>query len=135
MEEELYVKGNIVIWSKSLVNNSDAFDNARVTVCSYSSQFPIMHALWCTFYNERPNFNRPWCNIENTIDKPLGSPMPSLCIVDSQNIRVFTTDSDYFISSVPFQVAKVWNIKYGIFLEKEFESKIFCMPCVIIIVN
>lgn len=124
MEEELYVKGNTVIWSKGLVNNSDSFDNARVTVCSYSSQFPVKHALWCTFYNERPSFNSAWSNIGNNIDKPLGNAMPAVCIVDSQNIRVFTVDSEDFISSVPFQVSKAWNTKYGIFLEKEFECKI-----------
>lgn len=116
MEEELYVKGNVVIWSKRLVNNSDSFDNAGVTVCSYSSQFPIKHALWCTFYNERPSFDK-------TIDRPLGDSLSALCIVDSQNIRIFTADSEDFISSVPFQVSKVWNTKYGVLLEKEFEGK------------
>lgn len=125
MEEELYVKGNTVIWSKGLVNNSDTFDNARVTVCSYSSQFPIKHALWCTFYNERPNFSKSWPNIGSSIDQPSGNPMPALCIVDAQSIRVFTADSEDFITSVPFQVNKIWNTKYGIFLEKEFESKTF----------
>lgn len=123
MEEELYVNGNVVIWSKGLVSNSDSLNCAKTTVCTYSSQFPITHALWCTFYDERPNFNKGFCNIDNTADKPKGKAIPAVCVVDSQNMKVFTADSENFINSLPFKVSKVWNVKYGILLEKATDGK------------
>lgn len=121
MEEELYIKGNVVIWSKGLISND--FDHTRVTVCSYSSQFPIRHALWCTFHSERPILNASLSNIDSAEEKHNENPLPAVCIVDSQNIKVFTADNEDFISSVPFKIGKVWNTRFGILLEKENEGR------------
>ncbi|XP_017782212.1 PREDICTED: anaphase-promoting complex subunit 1 [Nicrophorus vespilloides] len=116
MEEELYVKGNLVVWTKGLSYN--LYENARTTICSYSSVHPVKHATWSTFYCERPEF-KSMENMENKDDVPLGDALHCVCIVDSQNLRVYTMDSEDFITTLPFQVLKVWNTKFGILLEKE----------------
>lgn len=122
MEEELYVNDKTVIWSKGLTStgNSLQFDGRRVTLCSYTSRYPIKHALWCTFYSELPVYNN--ANIANqniNIDEPRGKPLPSICIVDNQNMHVFTVDSEDFVTTIPFQISGIWTTKFGVLLEKE----------------
>ncbi|KAK9722576.1 hypothetical protein QE152_g19639 [Popillia japonica] len=73
MEEELYIKGNIVIWSKGLSYNKDE-DSTRETVCTYSSTYPVKHALWCTFYCERPIIENPLVAPELKPDEPTADP-------------------------------------------------------------
>lgn len=131
MEEELYVKGNVVVWSRGLFNSSNDGDDANTTVCCYSSHYPIKHALWCTFHVEHPNYDREQFNIENMDDKPNGAPLSAVCIVDTQNITVYTEDSEDFINTLPFQVANVWNSKFGILLEKQSEGKLLLLPLVV----
>ncbi|KAF5270423.1 hypothetical protein FQR65_LT05611 [Abscondita terminalis] len=124
MEEELYVKDNVVIWSKGTTSsrNSIQTDNSRVTICSYTSEYPVRHALWCTFYCELPSFININQNFNSKVDEPQGIPMPSICIVDSHNLKVFSTDSEDFVTSLPFLVGGLWNTKFGIILERDKNS-------------
>lgn len=121
-EEELYVKGNIVVWSKGLMEQTGCSESVKRTICSYCSQNPVKQALWCTFHCKRPNFNSNSCEVQNT-EKRLGTPMPSICIIDTQTIKVFTSNHEDFINSLPFNVTKAWNTKYGIFLVREDDGK------------
>ncbi|RZC33842.1 anaphase-promoting complex subunit 1, partial [Asbolus verrucosus] len=36
--------------------------------------------------------------------------------------QVFSQKGEDFVSAIPFQIGKMWNTKYGIFLEREIES-------------
>lgn len=120
MEEELYVKDNVVIWTKGLVStgNTMQFDTSRVTICSYTSRYPIRFAQWCTFYCERPVFDN--LNIDNNkLDEPSGTPMSSICIIDDQNMQVFTVDNEDFITTLPFRCSGLWTTRFGVILEKE----------------
>ncbi|KAK4883598.1 hypothetical protein RN001_006917 [Aquatica leii] len=121
MEEELYVKDNVVIWSKGITStgNCTQFDSSRITVCSYTSQYLIKHAQWCTFYCELPPFNNANQDFHAKVDEPQGTPMPSICIVDSHNLKVFSVDSEDFVSTLPFEVGRIWNTKFGIILERD----------------
>lgn len=121
VEEELYVKGNVVIWSKGLINNVNDFDHPKTTICAYSSQHPIRQAIWCTFHDQRPALETDLDNQnqQNTVENKI----PAICVVDTESIRVFTADNEDFISSVAFQVSNLWNTKYGIFLEKQKDGK------------
>lgn len=123
MEEELYVRGNIVVWSKGLVYDTDE-DNSRATICCYSSLYLIKHALWCDFYCEMPLLDENTCDVPNKVDEPAGKVLHCVCIVDAQNMKVFTHDNEDFISTLPFQVKKIWNTKFGVFLEKEFDGRL-----------
>uniref|UniRef100_A0A1Y1M734 Uncharacterized protein n=1 Tax=Photinus pyralis TaxID=7054 RepID=A0A1Y1M734_PHOPY len=123
MEEELYIKDNVAIWSKGIAStgNCGKFDSSRITVCSYSSQYPITHAHWCTFYCELPTFNSK--NITVPTSETIGTPMPCVCIVDKQNLRVFSIDSEDFVTTLPFTVGNFWNTAFGIILERKKKTR------------
>lgn len=120
IEDELYIKGNLAIWTRGL-NNCDNLLNGCKTICAYTTHLPIQHANWCTFYCEHPNYD--WNLPDNKQNTPTGTPVPALCIVDAHNIRVFTEKGEDFVSALPFQIEKMWSCKYGILLEKKIESK------------
>lgn len=113
MEEELYIRGNVVIWSEGLVYSDDS--NSRKTICAFSSNYPIKHALWCKFLSEKPL-------LSNTENNSKTDKLECVCIIDSQNIRAFTRTNEDFISTLPFQVSQVWSTKYGILIEKQFHG-------------
>ncbi|KAJ8947313.1 hypothetical protein NQ318_004565, partial [Aromia moschata] len=121
LEDELYVKGHTVIWSRGLVNNTDGLDNGRKTICCYTSPFPVHQAMWCTLFCERPIFDSNLIDLAES-DSPKGKPMEAICISDSHNIRVFTPKGEDYAIAVPFSISKLWNTKYGIFIEKEGEG-------------
>ncbi|XP_074033388.1 anaphase promoting complex subunit 1 isoform X2 [Leptinotarsa decemlineata] len=118
LEDELYVQGNTVIWSRGVVNNSDDLDNGRKTVCCYTSSSPIKQALWCTFYCERPVFEENLLDQVKT-DEPCGIPVEAVCVADSYGIRVYTPKGENYSVAVPFGISKLWNIKFGMLIEKE----------------
>ncbi|CAG9853978.1 unnamed protein product [Phyllotreta striolata] len=118
MEDELYVNGYTVTWSRGLVNSYDDLDNGRKTICSYTSDFVIKQALWCTFYCECPVFHENSMNFVNC-NESTGTPIESVCITDSHTIQVFTPKGEDFTVSVPFILNKIWNTKFGILLSKE----------------
>ncbi|CAG9837359.1 unnamed protein product [Diabrotica balteata] len=119
MEDELYVNGHVVVWSRGLVNNYDDLDNGRKTVCCYTSESPVQQALWCTFHCVCPLFRNP---LDMVSDEPSGSPIEAVCITDSHNINVYTPKGEYYSVSVPFIIDKLWSTKYGIFITKENKS-------------
>ncbi|KRT80911.1 hypothetical protein AMK59_6226, partial [Oryctes borbonicus] len=130
MEEELYVKGNIVIWSKGLFYNKDE-DSTRETICTYSSTYAVKHALWCNFYCEKPVMENSLITAEFKPDDPPAEPISCVTIIDGQNLKVFTVDNEDFLTALPFHVNRVWNIKYGILLERDIsdetnQSKLEC---------
>lgn len=124
MEDELYVTGHTVVWSRGLVNVTDSLNNGRRTICCYTLDSPVRQALWSTFYCERPKFNENDNLSEMAkIDVPSGTPMESICVSDSHTIKVFTIKGEDFTISIPFFINKLWNTRYGIFIEKQNESK------------
>ncbi|KAJ8932971.1 hypothetical protein NQ314_014302 [Rhamnusium bicolor] len=121
LEDELYIKGHSVIWSRGLVNNADSLDNGRKTICCYTSPLPVQQALWCTFYCERPTFDNNLLNLVKS-DLPNGTPVEAVCITDSHNIRVYTPKGEDYAIAIPFPISKLWSTKYGILIEKENEG-------------
>lgn len=121
MEEELFIRGNVVIWSQGLVYGDDVA-NTRKTICSYSSNFPIKQALWCNFFSDGPLLT----NIESHIktNKVTNEKMNCVCMIDAESLRAFTKNNDDFVTALPFKVSKIWNTKYGILLERDSNSKL-----------
>lgn len=117
------MKGNTVVWSCGLVNNFDGLDNGRKTIACYTMNNPIQQALWCTFYCERPNFEDTSDTARFDVDQQSGNPVEAICITDSQTIRVFTPKGEDFTISIPFYISKIWNTKFGIFIEKDDECE------------
>lgn len=124
MEDELYIRGNTIIWSRGLVNNTYNFNNGRKTVCCYTLNSSIDQALWSTFYCERPIFveNEQYLDMVKN-DSPTGTSMESICVASSHVVKVFTVKGEDFTIAIPFIIGKLWNTKYGIFIEKQNESK------------
>lgn len=57
--------------------------------------------------------------VEDTTEHLETKIMPSILLVDSKCMRVYATDGREYIANIPFQVKKVWPMKYGVLLEKD----------------
>lgn len=121
MEEELYVKGCTAVWSKGLISTGpDDSGIQRTTLCCYTMDTPIKHALWCTFYSEWIQFvgEELW----DRNDAPIGDPINCICLIDTDTIRAFSVTGEDFRSNLSFQASNVWASKFGIVLEREPSS-------------
>ncbi|KDR08910.1 hypothetical protein L798_00564, partial [Zootermopsis nevadensis] len=121
-EEELYVKGKTAVWSRGV-------DGSQVVLCCYTCETPVKHALWCTFHSSASDKPVLENNESTFTDEPKGIPMSCVCIIDSDNVKIFTSEGEDYVSSLQFQVANVWSTKYGIILERATEttsSKVGC---------
>lgn len=106
IEEELYVKDKVVIWSRGLSYVGAGQSSNGRTVCSLTSHNVVSAAIWCTFYCEHPSFDGVTGSVVNKSDEAaLGEPLPGLCVVDGHNIRVYSDESEGFVGTLPFQVS------------------------------
>lgn len=60
---------------------------------------------------------------KNPFEEVCYSLIPSICIIDSTSLRVFTEKGEDFVTSLQFQIKSAWSTKYGILLEKEAMPK------------
>ncbi|XP_014288938.1 anaphase-promoting complex subunit 1 [Halyomorpha halys] len=108
VEEELYICGNTAIVSRGTIGRGVAFGrhhkgSTRVVEACYTMETPIKQALWTNFIYMK---DRTYC------------PLPSLCVVDTTKISVFTEDGQDFITPLQFKVSSVWATKFGLLLER-----------------
>ncbi|XP_028156342.1 anaphase-promoting complex subunit 1 isoform X2 [Ostrinia furnacalis] len=133
-EEELYVKGCTAVWSKGLISTPATKVSApeyRETICCYTLENPIKHAAFCNFHininntmlidalNSQIADEKKNIKIEDTTEHIPTKVMPAILLMDNKCMQVFATDGREYINNVPFQVKKVWPIKYGVLLEKQ----------------
>ncbi|KAI5642890.1 anaphase-promoting complex subunit 1 domain-containing protein [Phthorimaea operculella] len=133
-EEELYVKGCTAVWSKGLISTPAtklSGPEHRETICCYTIDNPIKHAAFANFHvsinntmlidalNSQIGDVKKNIKIEDTTEHLETKIMPSILLVDSKCMRVFATDGREYMASIPFQVKKVWPMKYGVLLEKD----------------
>lgn len=123
VEEELYIKGNTVIWSKGLISTpSTEFSTSetRTTICTYTLDNPIKHAVWCTFHSNRLKFESTDFNIRpNNYIIDSSKSFRCISVTDSQKLRVFAENGDDFITNLQIPISNIWPTKYGILLERE----------------
>ncbi|XP_063774168.1 anaphase-promoting complex subunit 1 isoform X1 [Pseudophryne corroboree] len=102
-DEELYVAGNVVIWSKGSKLNASAVYKA------FTVDSPVVQALWCDFtvLNDKSETDEGQDKVEKCI-----------CILQSSCINVHNTEGKDYIAPLPFQVANVWPTKYGLLFER-----------------
>lgn len=105
IEEELYVKDKVVLWSRGLSSVGAGESNNSITVCSLTSHNVVSAAIWCTFYCEHPSFDGVMGSVVNKSDEALGEPLPGLCAVDGHNLRFYSDESEGFVGTLPFQVS------------------------------
>ncbi|XP_068629420.1 anaphase-promoting complex subunit 1 [Battus philenor] len=138
-EEELYVKGCTAVWSKGLLSTPGTTLSGpeyRETVSCYTIDNPIKHAAFCDFHvginntmlidalNSQIGDVKKNIKIEDTTEHIETKKMPSVLLMDSKCMRVYATDGREYITSIPFQVKKVWPMKYGVLLEKDATSQV-----------
>ncbi|XP_060727920.1 anaphase-promoting complex subunit 1 isoform X2 [Tachysurus vachellii] len=100
-EEELYVAGHMVIWSRGTKSQSSYVYKA------FTVDSPVQQALWC-------NFTVPQSRKEekDTVEQ-------SVCIVQSSCVNVHSVSGKDFISPLPFQVSFLWPTKFGLLFERK----------------
>ncbi|XP_048483482.1 anaphase-promoting complex subunit 1 [Plutella xylostella] len=133
-EEELYVKGCTAVWSKGLTSAPAtrlSGPESRETIACFTIEAPIRHAVFCNFHvginntmlidalNSQIGDVKKNIKIEDTTEHLATKNMPSILLVDNKNVRVYATDGREYVTSIPFQVKKVWPMKYGVLFEKE----------------
>lgn len=98
----------------------------RVLKCCYTSETIVQEALWCNFHLSAPDF--PSTFFSTTPPKPLKN-IPTnprdaehlkncICVLNTSVIKFFTQTGQEFVTSLQFQVHKMWAIKYGLLLER-----------------
>uniref|UniRef100_A0A8C5E6Z6 Anaphase-promoting complex subunit 1 n=1 Tax=Gouania willdenowi TaxID=441366 RepID=A0A8C5E6Z6_GOUWI len=100
-EEELYVAGNVVVWSQGSRTQASSVYKA------FTVDSPVQQALWCNF------------NVPHSKKKDVEQ---SVCIVQSSCVNVHSVTGKDFISPLPFQVSKAWATKFGLLLERKNEG-------------
>ncbi|KAM4693876.1 anaphase-promoting complex subunit 1 [Discoglossus pictus] len=102
-DEELYVAGNMVIWSKGSKVQASAVYKA------FTVDSPVVQALWCDFtiLTDRSENG----NVPDKVEK-------CVCVLQSSCISVHNTEGKDYIAPLPFQVANVWPTKYGLLFER-----------------
>uniref|UniRef100_A0A6I8P4H6 Anaphase-promoting complex subunit 1 n=1 Tax=Ornithorhynchus anatinus TaxID=9258 RepID=A0A6I8P4H6_ORNAN len=102
-DEELYVAGNVVIWSKGSKSQASAVYKA------FTVDSPVLQALWCDFIVSQDKSEE--ANGNDEVEK-------CICILQSSCVNVHSIEGKDYIASLPFQVANVWPTKYGLLFER-----------------
>uniref|UniRef100_A0A287AF02 Anaphase-promoting complex subunit 1 n=3 Tax=Sus scrofa TaxID=9823 RepID=A0A287AF02_PIG len=102
-DEELYVAGNMVIWSKGSKSQALAVYKA------FTVDSPVQQALWCDFIISQDKSEKTYSSDE--VEK-------CICILQSSCINMHSIEGKDYIASLPFQVANVWPTKYGLLFER-----------------
>ncbi|ELK26073.1 Anaphase-promoting complex subunit 1 [Myotis davidii] len=103
-DEELYVAGNMVIWSKG---------RALAVYKAFTVDSPVQQALWCDFIISQDKSEKAYSSAE--VEK-------CICILQSSCINMHSIEGKDYIASLPFQVANVWPTKYGLLFERSSSS-------------
>ncbi|KTG43188.1 hypothetical protein cypCar_00046767, partial [Cyprinus carpio] len=100
-EEELYVAGNMVIWSRGSKNQVSYVYKA------FTVDSPVQQALWCNF--TVPQSKK---DVKDVVEQ-------TVCIFQSTCVNVHSISGKDFISPLPFQVSALWSTKFGLLLERK----------------
>uniref|UniRef100_A0A671LZY7 Uncharacterized protein n=1 Tax=Sinocyclocheilus anshuiensis TaxID=1608454 RepID=A0A671LZY7_9TELE len=100
-EEELYVAGNMVIWSRGSKNQ------ASYVYKAFTVDSPVQQALWCNF--TVPQSKK---DVKDVVEQ-------TVCIVQSTCVNVHSMSGKDFMSPLPFQVSALWSTKFGLLLERK----------------
>uniref|UniRef100_A0A8B9HCQ8 Anaphase-promoting complex subunit 1 n=1 Tax=Astyanax mexicanus TaxID=7994 RepID=A0A8B9HCQ8_ASTMX len=100
-EEELYVAGHMVIWSRG------SKSQASYVYKAFTVDSLVQQALWCNFTVPQSRKNE-----KDIIEQ-------GICIVQSMCVNVHTVSGKDFISPLPFQVSTLWPTKFGLLFERK----------------
>ncbi|XP_064487230.1 anaphase-promoting complex subunit 1-like [Ornithodoros turicata] len=108
-EEELYVSGDCVVWSRS-----DG-SGARTAIRTFCLECKVQDAVWCTYllddYKTR-------LLVEQKSTLPART-VPCICILDTSRIvHSFSRTGEDYTTAMPFLVSKMWEIEHGLLFER-----------------
>lgn len=93
----------------------------------------VQEALWCNFHLSNPDISSTFLTGSYTLKHAtVGTKIPTkenedlkscICIVDSNNIRFYTKSGKEYMTTLQFQVNKLWAMKYGLLFERSVEKK------------
>ncbi|XP_053314793.1 anaphase-promoting complex subunit 1 [Spea bombifrons] len=106
-DEELYVAGNMVIWSKGSKFQASAVYKA------FTVDSPVVQALWCDF---------TICSDRSENDQGVDKVEKCICVLQGSCINVHSTEGKDYIAPLPFQATNVWPTKYGLLFERNSYS-------------
>lgn len=94
--------------------------------CCYTSETLVQEALWCNFHLSLPEFpatffaSTPSSPIKNISEDAQDSKnlKNCICILNTTVLKTFTPTGQEYITSLQFQVQKMWPMKYGLLLER-----------------
>ncbi|XP_034233098.1 anaphase-promoting complex subunit 1 [Thrips palmi] len=112
-EEELYVRGKTVVWSRGEgadPGRTDVNGSRNVVICCFTVETTVSHALWTTFPTTPTD--------KSSSEGSTGKPMSCVCIVDESNIKAFSSEGEDFIASLQFKLRSVWSTSHGLLLER-----------------
>ncbi|KAG1696502.1 Anaphase-promoting complex subunit 1 [Nymphon striatum] len=107
-EEELYVYKNTIIWSKGSIGE------AKQIIKCFTIDNPVQEAHWVAFQKSGSRTSFSKANVAPESDDVISG----VCIFDSCNLHVHLDTGQQFLSPFPFQVEKVWKMKYGLLIER-----------------
>ncbi|KAK0047655.1 anaphase-promoting complex subunit 1 [Biomphalaria pfeifferi] len=107
-DEELYINGTTVVWSRG------SQGNFRTVVKAFTMDSPALQALWASFVISPGG---------NTVDSSssmgsAGKEQKGICTVESSTVSFFDLDGGEYSSSLPFQVSHTWLIRNGLLFER-----------------
>ncbi|XP_064622337.1 anaphase-promoting complex subunit 1-like [Lineus longissimus] len=108
-DEELYIKDDTVIWSRGSVGSS------RTIIKSFSMDSKIREVMWCSFVLPKGQEDGEEGIVDDDID---GEVQHGICIQLDNCLHVFVNSGKEYIAALPFQVARVWEMKNGLLLER-----------------
>ncbi|XP_034966996.2 anaphase-promoting complex subunit 1 isoform X4 [Zootoca vivipara] len=111
-DEELYVAGNMVIWSRGSKSQASAVYKA------FTVDSPVLQALWCDFSIPKDKSDKT----EGLVADSTEVVEKCICILQSSCINIHSIEGKDHIASLPFQVANVWTTKYGLLFERSSSS-------------
>nr|XP_002122497.2 anaphase-promoting complex subunit 1-like [Ciona intestinalis] len=107
VEEELYLSGHTVVWSRG-----------QTVLKTFTVDSLVKQVAWGSFSvsGEDP------CQFDLPQSKPGTYPsVDGVAMVTDDAVHVFTDDGDNFVTALPFKVRDSWNFKFGLLFERKRE--------------
>ncbi|XP_055551724.1 anaphase-promoting complex subunit 1 [Wyeomyia smithii] len=112
-EEELYVKGNTAVWTKT-VGNEAAAPHVCLT-CENTIKF--------AFFGSTGFFSADELDSKSPKKKEC-APSSGVCLLDGSALRVYCNNGENFITSIECPISNVYVTQHCVLLEKESSSSL-----------
>ncbi|PVD25604.1 hypothetical protein C0Q70_13262 [Pomacea canaliculata] len=117
-DEELYVSGLTVVWSKA------GQDGVRSVIKTFTMDSPVLQVLWATFVLPDNDTKTDIGPAPQSKDEPQNG----ICVVESSSMTFFTDAGGEYSTVLPFQVSQTWPIKNGLLFQRALSPSELAAP-------